>query len=37
MVCYSAGPIDRAFVKGYLFLSFAKKLVKIFVKICIKT
>ena len=32
MVCYSARPIDRAFVKGYLFLSFAKKLVKILVK-----
>ena len=33
MMCYSVQPRYRIFVKGYVFLLFAKNMVKILVKI----
>ena len=33
MTCYSVQPRDRIFIKGYGFLSFAKNMVEILVKV----
>ena len=36
IMCYSVQPKDETFVKGYGYLSFAKTVVKILVKIKLK-